>query len=649
MVDLLRWSRSRRLWALLLLAAVGTASSAGIGHFRTSTDRARRAEYVLLTVRGELFAAEADANRESPDRTPPRPRPFVSELAAAGSDLRLLERTDPPTAAAARALASEIAVYRRVALRRLTALRHGQPQLAATIDERDIAPALAALGRLSDRAVRASDKRRAASEARAVLGIRLIVFSVAVVMLLALSLWGRARRLAERSELEQEILKEQVAERQHEAQHDDLTGLLNRRGFFAALHRALEAGDAREVAVLLLDLDGFKEINDTLGHDAGDALLVEIGARLRTVVRQGDSLARLGGDEFAIIARGARAVERAPEIGRRIRAALQVPFEVAGLALQVRASVGISDRREQSVSAEELVRRADVAMYQAKANRDNVAEYATAGDPRTSGSLRLVNDLERALKNDELVVHYQPKARLDDGSISGVEALVRWQHPQRGLLLPDTFIPTAERTGLIRQLALDVIRRALLQQAAWRTQGLDLPVAINLSIANLLDNELPAEIDRLLEASGSRPEQLRLEITESYLITDPSLIHGNLTKLCRQGMRLALGDFRTGYSSFTHLRHLPIDELKIDRSFIGNLGHDDHDVAIVRATIDLAHSLELTVVAEGVETERVWNQLRDLGCDQAQGYHLTPPLAASDLTDWLLDGARTLEYAIPAT
>jgi diguanylate cyclase (GGDEF)-like protein len=639
--------RLRRLWPLLLLAAVSAGASAGIGHFRAGTDRARAAEYTLLAVRADVFAAEAGAGRDAAgDGT--GSRRFLAELGVATAELRQLERSDPATAASVGSLLRGIEVYRREALRRWAAARRGQVELAARTGRRGVVPALTSLERTSESAVRASDRRRAESEARAVLGVRAIVFSVALVMLLALSLYGRARRSAERSQLEQELLRKQVAMRGYEAEHDDLTGLLNRRGFFSVLRRELGTPEAQAPAVLLLDLDGFKEVNDTLGHGAGDALLVEIGARLRKVVGEGDVLARVGGDEFAIVASGGEALEHAQQIARRIDPAFGLPFEIAGLALRIRASVGIADGRGQPLSADELLRRADVAMYQAKATQENVAVYATAEDPRSNERLRLVSELERALDGDELVVHYQPQAHLGDGAISGVEALVRWQHPQRGLLSPAAFIPATERSGLIRRLTLEVLGRALRQQAAWRAEGLDLPVAVNLSIANLLDDDLPEDVDALLREHGTRPEQLRLEITESYLVTDATRVHRNLMQICRRGIHLALDDFGTGYSSLTHLRQLPIEELKIDRSFIRGLGRDSQDAAIVRAMVDLAHSLELSVVAEGVETRAVWNQLRDLGCDRAQGYHLASPLPAARLTGWLVDYMRAPVYALRA-
>jgi diguanylate cyclase (GGDEF)-like protein len=427
-----------------------------------------------------------------------------------------------------------------------------------------------------------------------------------------------------------------VDERGFEADHDELTGLLNRRGFFASLRETIATPDIR-VAVLLLDLDGFKEVNDTLGHAAGDALLRQIGPRLRAALRDTDEIARLGGDEFAVLVDAAGATAReAGEIGRRVRATLTAPFEIAGLSLQVRASVGVALFPEHGTTADELLRQADIAMYQAKQNRTGFALYASSADPRGGQTLQLSSELDHALGAGELVVHYQPKVDVHTAAITGVEALVRWQHPERGLLAPDAFVPIAERNGLIRRLTMHVVHVGLAQQARWLAEGIDVPLAVNLSIANLLDADLPRDIATLLGDMRVRPGRLKLEITESYLVTDPTLIHSNIQELCDHGVGLALDDFGTGYSSLTHLRRLPIDEIKIDRSFIKDLETDTDDALIVQSTIDLAHSLNLTVVAEGVETELVWNKLREFGCDQGQGYYLARPMPAQTLTGWLL-------------
>jgi diguanylate cyclase (GGDEF)-like protein len=517
---------------------------------------------------------------------------------------------------------SRVAVYRGAVAAEFLLLQRDEAEAAVALDNGSVGPNFIKLDRSLSSAVAESEENRAVAEDRAVFAARMIVLTVALLTLIAIALYARSRR--------------GEAVRGFEADHDELTGLLNRRGFFARLREHVDGDDGSAVAVVLLDLDGFKEINDTLGHGAGDMLLAEIGSRLVDALRENDALARLGGDEFAVLIADAKAAGRTTEIGQRIRSAMSAPFEVVGLALHVRASVGVAIFPEHGRSAEELLRRADIAMYQAKRRGTGVAVYAAGDDPLTRHGLELASDLADALDRGELVVYYQPKAELSTGVVTGVEALVRWQHPRRGLLAPDVFVPIAERSGLIRRLTLEVARGALAQQAQWRAEGIDLVVAINLSIANLLDGDLPAEMAAMLARHKSRPERLSLEITESYLVTDPTLIHSNLDDLCKQGIRLSLDDFGTGYSSLTHLRRLPINEVKIDRSFITDIEREDDAAAIVRATIDLAHSLNLSVVAEGVESESVWNQLLRLGCDEAQGFYLSRPIPAHRLTGWLL-------------
>ncbi len=602
----LRW-----LALVAALAAIGGGATAGIGHFRHGTDRARRTEFALAAAQSAASEANAAEWRMIARRhtDPAAAAAFARDLATSRSKL-LTASKDPAAAPIARKVSA------------LLDGRGGMPTAAVFADVNDTLA----------RAVAATEKRRARAEQRAILAARVIVISAAIGMLIAIGLFARARRRVLVTELERTSLRSQ-------ADHDELTGLLNRRGFFAALRDGIAAREAR-VAVLLLDLDGFKEINDTLGHASGDELLQQIGSRLRGALREHDAIARLGGDEFAaFVDAGGTTALGANEIGRRIRETLIEPFEVAGLSLQVRASVGIALFPEHGTTAEELLRQADIAMYQAKQNRTGFAVYASSADPRAGQTLQLSSDLERALGAGELVVHYQPKADVLTGAITGVEALVRWQHPERGLLAPDAFVPIAERNGLIRQLTLYVIETGLAEQAHWLAQGIDVPLAVNLSIANLLDTDLPRDIAALLADLHVPPGKLKLEITESYLVADPTLIHSNIQELCAHGVGLSLDDFGTGYSSLTHLRRLPIEEIKIDRSFIKDLETDSDDAVIVQSTIDLAHSLNLTVVAEGVESELVWDKLRDFGCDQAQGFYLARPMPAQVLTDWLLSRA----------
>jgi len=625
----LRWGL-RWLALSTVLAVIGGAATLGIGHFRHGTDRARATEFRFADAHSAAYAAAAAewsmvARRrgELVDSAV-----YARNVAALRTKLKQIALSDPAAAPTGRRLTTLLDRYERDVALEISALRNGDTATAMSIDAKRVDPAFGRINGALSRAIATTEARRANAERNAILAARLIVISAAIGMLIAVGLFARARR--------------RVSERGFEADHDELTGLLNRRGFFSCLGQTVTGREAR-VAVLLLDLDGFKEINDTLGHASGDDLLRQIGARLRGTLRQRDEIARLGGDEFAVLVDAPRTESGdVGEIGRRVRDTLTAPFEVAGLSLQVRASVGVAVFPEHGTTADELLRLADIAMYQAKQNRIGLSVYHSSADPREGQALQLSSELERALGAGELVVHYQPKANLHTGAITGVEALVRWQHPERGLLLPDAFIPIAERNGLIRRLTLEVIRTALTQQASWCGEGIDVPLAVNLSIANLLDTDLPRDIAALLDDLRVPPGALKLEITESYLVTDPTLIHGNIQELCSHGVGLALDDFGTGYSSLTHLRRLPIDEIKIDRSFIQDLETDSDDAAIVQSTIDLAHSLNLTVVAEGVETAVTWNRLRDFGCDQAQGYYLARPMPAQQLTGWLLRRAAAV-------
>jgi diguanylate cyclase (GGDEF)-like protein len=634
----LRW-----LALLTALGAIGALAAAGIGHFRAGTDRARQTEFALADAQSAAYAVNAAEWQAIARRRiePADAASFGRDVAAVRSKLQAVAAADHAADPVARQVSALLDRYGRAATVELSALRRGDVSTATAVDERRVDPLFDEINIALSRAVATTEARRAHSEQQAILAARLIVISAAAGMLIAIGLFARARRRMVVTELERSSLRSQVDERGFEADHDELTDLLNRRGFFASLRETIAARDIR-VAVLLLDLDGFKEINDTLGHAAGDALLQQIGPRLRGALRDSDAIARLGGDEFAVLVDVAGTTAHdAGEIGRRLRETLTAPFEVAGMSLQVRASVGVALYPEHGATAEELLRQADIAMYQAKQNRTGFAVYASSADPRGGQTLQLSSELERALGAGELVVHYQPKADVETGAVTGVEALVRWQHPERGLLPPDAFVPIAERNGLIRRLTLQVVRIGLAQQARWLAEGIDVPLAVNLSIANLLDADLPRDIATLLDDLRARPRKLKLEITESYLVTDPTLIHSNIQELCDHGVGLALDDFGTGYSSLTHLRRLPIDEIKIDRSFIKDLETDSDDAAIVQSTIDLAHSLNLVVVAEGVETELAWNKLRDFGCDQAQGFYLARPMPAQALTGWLLSRTRT--------
>jgi len=438
-----------------------------------------------------------------------------------------------------------------------------------------------------------------------------------------------------------------------EANTDALTGLANRRRFMRRLEHVADAGASERppVALLLIDLDHFKELNDALGHQAGDRLLEQVGPRLEAAVPAADVLARLGGDEFAILVPAGPAAQAAIAAAAAVRAALEEPFVLSDLSLHVEASIGIAVFPDHGTDGAMLLRRADIAMYRAKAARSGVEIYAAGGDEHGRDRLVLAGELREAIGNRELVLHYQPKADLQTGQVVGVEALVRWQHPERGLLGPDVFIPIAEQTEIIRPLTEYVLIHALAQCERWRQDGLDLTVAVNISVNNLLDARFAERVKALVDDSGTAPSRLTLEITESVIMADPVRALDVLARLGEIGVGLSLDDFGTGYSSLALLKRLPVQELKIDRSFVMSMAADGNDAAIVRLAVQLAHNLGLHIVAEGVETAGAWGQLTEMGCQHAQGYYLSRPLPADELTSWLKrkDGHPTAPLQSPTS
>jgi diguanylate cyclase (GGDEF)-like protein len=428
----------------------------------------------------------------------------------------------------------------------------------------------------------------------------------------------------------------------HLALHDPLTGLPNRTLFHERVQRAVKGLRAdRTAAVLLIDLDRFKEVNDTLGHDHGDELLEVVAERLGVALRHGDTLARLGGDEFAVVLSDLPHRGAAVELAARLHEALRRPFGLRGIAVELDASIGIALSPEHGRDVTTLLQRADVAMYDAKRSQNRIETYATERDPYSPARLSLLGELRRAIEQDELVLHYQPKVSLEAGRVTGVEALVRWQHPEHGLLQPDQFVPLAERTGTIAHLTRWVLGTALRQVAVWRAQHDGLTVAVNLAAANVLDVGLPAMVEELLGEHGLPGDALECEVSEHTVMNDPQRVAEVLAGLRALGVRLSLDDFGTGQASLAYLKALPLDEVKIDRSFVTGMATDDGDAVIVRSTIDLARNLGLGVVAEGVETADVLEALRGLRCGSAQGFYLSRPLTAAELGDWMSSRSTT--------
>jgi len=516
-----------------------------------------------------------------------------------------------------------------------------------------------------------------------------------------------ARDVTERLELQSRLA--------HQATHDALTGLPNRAAVLARGEELLtDPATPCRLAVLLMDLDRFKEVNDTLGHSYGDRLLAQVGPRLRPLVREVDMVARLGGDEFAVLLPDVT-VPEARAAAERLHAALGTPFLVDGLSLDVDVSIGVAVCGEEGADVGTLLRQADIAMYAAKDSQDGVAVYDPRSDGNDRNRLVLLSELRRGLADGELVVHYQPKVALDSGQVVGVEALVRWQHPvrgllapvdfldavertaliepvtdavldlaltqvrawsaeglrvpvavnlsarslarpdllgrvllrwqhpKRGLLVPAAFIPLAERTGIIKPMTDWILDRALRQVHEWQAAGAPVHVAVNVSAKSLQEQTLPSRVQALLDKWSVDPRFLKIEITESSIMADPAHALAIMSMLQSMGVRLSIDDFGTGYSSLTHLRELPIDEIKIDKSFVLKMTSSDADLAIVRTVVHLAHDLGKQVCAEGVEDEDTWRMLGELGCDLAQGFWIARPMNGADLMQWLVENSWGLQ------
>ncbi len=445
-----------------------------------------------------------------------------------------------------------------------------------------------------------------------------------------------------------ELLKsKQRGEQLHRvATTDELTGLANRERFRATLHQRIATAkeNNESFGVMLLDLDRFKEVNDTLGHHFGDELLRDLGPRLANAIGPEGLVARLGGDEFAVLpGEMTNDTEELEAIAQRLIRCVHQPVVVDEMTLEVGVSIGVSRFPRDGDDPHSLLRSADVAMYAAKEAHAGCKVYAAALDRHSVRRLSVLSEFRRALDSDEIVVFYQPIMHMDGTRPHGAEGLVRWQHPELGLLPPSDFLGIVEQTGLIQPLTRQVLEQAVAQCARWRQAGRELTVSVNLSVRNLLDPDLPSLIGDLLSLYGLVPEALQLEITESMLMSDPDRSLVTLTRLNQLGVGLSVDDYGTGYSSLANLRRLPIDELKIDRSFVSPMLSDESDLIIVRSTINLSHDLGLKVVAEGIEDEATRHRLAGLGCDFAQGYHFSKPLAPAAFDQWIGLPARAAE------
>jgi diguanylate cyclase (GGDEF)-like protein len=438
-----------------------------------------------------------------------------------------------------------------------------------------------------------------------------------------------------------------IGQLRHDALHDALTGLPNRTDLQRRLTTALAAvgeGTSPGAAIMILDLDEFKQVNETLGHAQGDQLLREVALRLEGIVGTTDTVARLGSDEFAVLLPGVADVDRILHVARRILRALQHPVVLAGIELEIGASLGIALAPVHADDTTTLLKRADMAMSDAKTSTSRLRMYDPDLDTDGPRRLTLVSDLRAAVQHGQLEVHVQPQARLPHGRVAGVEALVRWQHPTLGWVGPEEFIPVAERTGLIGPITTRVLDTALAACARWSSAGHDLGVAVNLSTRSLQEPDLVGRVAGLLQEHGVAPHRLTLEVTEGSVMADPTRAVGLLHDLRTLGVRLSVDDFGTGYSSLSYLQRLPVQEVKIDRSFVAALDAAPENFVIVRAIIDLGRHLGLEVVAEGVEDEETWDVLAGLGCDLVQGWHLARAMPVDDLLPWL--SAREVDPAV---
>lgn len=443
--------------------------------------------------------------------------------------------------------------------------------------------------------------------------------------------WGTTKDITARKRYEEKL--------RYQSHHDSLTSLPNRNKLYLDMEACFQQRSAEQIsALLLIDLDRFKEINDTLGHNVGDQLLTLIGPRLANEMSEvPGTVARLGGDEFAVFLPRIRSTHQAVVFGHRLLDAISQEFDLDGFTTQVSASIGIAISPQQAQDHHDLMRYADIAMYYAKSQMLGLSIYNAEFDPHSTKRLAMVSELGRAIRENQLCLHYQPKVLLNEKRCYGFEALVRWVHPDLGFVPPADFIPIAELTSVIHQLTAWVIEQAILQCRRWQDQGMSLSVAVNLSARNLMDDNIPKLVGRLLKKYELPAARLELEITESAIMTDPTRALRNLDALHALGVHLAIDDFGTGYSSLAYLKRLPVQTLKIDNSFVRNMLEDLQDELIVNSTIHLAHNMGLTVVAEGVENEALLSRLTDMGCDEAQGYFIGRPMAVVNAEEWMVE------------
>jgi diguanylate cyclase (GGDEF)-like protein len=646
-----QWSKGRSVTRLATagLAAVLVVLTGFALWAASSTNRAARQADRLSRLSDAYqqarFAVAAEESLERKYRLEPGPEVRTKYQQAAASLLAALEDVHQRGDHADRVLKERLDAqhdrYLDAITRMFAAVDAGDTKRVLAIDESQVDPLF---GSIEEQVNAEADAHHQA--ALAGLGAlrrqeTLVMMATPVAFAAGLGLlgvfWAIVVGYQRRTERQAAENRQQAVESQHQALHDALTGLPNRTLLRDRITQAIHQAD-RELspaALLLIDLDRFKEVNDTLGHHHGDQLLIQVGERLRGNLREVDTVARLGGDEFAVLLPRIQTAEGAVAVAAKLQAAFDEPFRLDDLALDVETSIGVALYPEHASDPDELLQRADIAMYVAKDTHAGYVLFDPSLDQHSPRRLALLGELRRAIDNRQLVLHYQPKVDAHTGQMLGVEALVRWQHPERGLLPPNDFIPLAERTGLISPLTTYVLDAALRQCHQWRQAGHELAIAVNVSARSLLDLAFPNQVAGLLARWELPARLLVVEITESTIMTDPTHALEILGQLNAMGVQIAIDDFGTGYSSMAHLKTLPIQELKVDRSFVSHMTSSTSDAVIVRSTVDLGRNLGLRVVAEGVEDPQTLQELDALGCDAIQGFYISRPLPADDLIHWL--------------
>ena len=627
---------------LLLLTGFALWASFSTNRAARQADRLSRLSDAYQQAR---FAVAAEESLERKYRLEPGPevrqryQQAAAELLAGLDGVR--QRGDVNDRALVAKVEAEHARYLDGIDRMFDAVDAGDTRRVLAIDGAETEPAFAAIEAQVNAAADAHHEQALASlrALRSTEAMVLVATPIAFAAGLGLltMFWTIVVGYQRHTERQTAETKHQAAENQHQALHDALTGLPNRTLLRERTDQAIHHADRELVpaALLLLDLDRFKEVNDTLGHHYGDQLLVQVGERLRGRLREVDTVARLGGDEFAVLLPRIQTAEGAVAVAGKLQAAFDEPFTLEDLALEVEASIGVALYPEHGSDPDELLQHADIAMYVAKDTHAGFVLFDASLDQHSPRRLALLGELRRAIEQQQLILHYQPKVDTHTGQMLGVEALVRWQHPEHGLLPPGDFIPLAERTGLIGPLTNYVLDAALRQCRDWRQAGHELSVAVNVSARSLLDLDFPDQVAGLLARWELPVRLLVVEITESTIMADPTHALEILGRLNIMGVQAAIDDFGTGYSSMAHLKTLPVHELKIDRSFVSQMTSNNRDAVIVRSTVDLGRNLGLRVVAEGVEDVVTLRELDVLGCDAIQGYYISRPVPGDDLINWL--------------